>query len=110
MNFSQIPFEEFWAFGLYYLPSLGCCVLVTVLVWTFLFRPSQKKDEPSRPKRIYSLLIIPPIIWLLYVAATARNAFAITSLDSEDNLFAANVYKRNFDVILDCATKLETDE
>lgn len=68
----------------------------------------------GRDKRVSSLAyfipIVPVIIWCTYAVDTAREAFAITSLDSENNIYAEAVYETSFDTDLEETIRLASDK
>jgi hypothetical protein len=110
MNFSQIPVDEYWAFGIYYCPSLVGCGLAIAVLWALVFHPRQQGKGRLSPILLSSLLLIPLLIWLYYFTVTAKYAFAITSLDAENNVFADVVYNELFDVNLNTAIKIAIDD
>jgi hypothetical protein len=91
VSFSQIPVDEWWALAVFYCGSLGCCAFLTGGLWMTLAWISKGRD-----KRVSSLAyfipIVPVIIWCTYAVDTAKEAFAITSLDSENNIYAESLF------------------
>ena len=102
--------DEAWAFGGYYVPSFACCAFVTAVTgaWCLLAR-RQRSGHLSLGLMIV-LLGLPLFVWLAYFAMTAKTAYAITSLDTEDDALAEVVYKTYFDVDLHHAVKLAIDK
>lgn len=108
MNLFAVPIDQWWACAIYYLPSMGYCALFAVVatVIIFLFRKNKKCPVGWI---IYLPLALALLAWMGYFTTTARSAFAITYLDTEDDGMAERVYKTIFDVDLNRAIRLALD-
>jgi hypothetical protein len=99
-------FDELFALLIYYLPSLGCWLLGTIAVTTLLFLAKRKRGERLGWRLIGFILLASGTSWLVYFAATARTAYAITDLDSEEDDVAEAAYHNYFDMGLNKAVSL----
>jgi hypothetical protein len=107
-----LPFDELWALGSYYLPSLACCTLVALaaLISGVLISKWHRTSKHVARKISYLVAGVALVIWLVYFATTLRSAYAITSLDTEDDRRAERVYMTIFDIDLKDAIKIAVDQ
>ena len=109
MSFSRIPIDEWWALAVYYCGSLICCALFTgLLVIIFAFIAKERRKQLS--VLTYCVFVVPLVIWVIYFRDTAKQAFAITSFDSENNIYAEFVYNTYFDTDLEQTVQLVNDK
>jgi hypothetical protein len=107
MSRYSIHFDELWALGVYYFLSLSICLIATSIGFFLLRRPRQTEEAGRVTRRLVGyVLVMSPVIWLIYCGNTLRDAFAITSLDSEDDQVAEAVYETAFNVDLDHAVRI----
>ena len=109
MSTSGPDIGDIAALVFHYVPSFLICVLAigALLLIAHFRKPRASAFRAfSRPLAI----CVPLLIWLLYLMFTGHNAYAISCLDSENNLFAADVYETDFTVDLSQALALAHDE
>jgi len=106
MNVVKIPPDELWALGAYYFVSFISSMMI-IGVMIFLFRQLRRRSGKALSAGFGVFLILLPIpVWLVYVITTIGDAYAVTSLDTEDDSVAERVYYSNFNVDLKSAIKL----
>jgi len=102
--------SEWFALAVYYYKSFAFSILVLMLIGIWLKFGKWGKNDASQRRAIYFLLSLPFVIWIAYFTVTAKEAYALTSLDSENNLQAEAIYKNCFSVSLKEAVKIAIND
>jgi hypothetical protein len=108
MSFFQIPIDEWWDLGVYYRGCLICCAVLAGLLTISAVFIAKHNNRFSNIK--YYVFVVPLAIWVIYFCNTAKEAFAVTSLDSENNIYAEVVYNSCFDIDLEQTIQLAIDK
>jgi hypothetical protein len=109
MNLQQIDHYEWWALGIYYCPSMACCLLLAAVMGFLPFIVKGKLSEAASVSFHIGLAAIPFLGWTWYLVASAHYAFLVTSLDTEDDISAERIYRTYFDLDLDRVVKIAAD-
>jgi hypothetical protein len=107
---SQIHIDEWCALFIYYLPSLTCWAFGTTVILALLCLGRRFTRYRLNSAMIWGVIAVSIVSWLTYFVVTARTAFAITLLDTEDDKLAEAAYRNLFDVSLTRAVSLAINE